>query len=127
MPTGLDDSGLSRDPSVIEAYRADPYVHGTASFRLGKDGAEGADWVLAHAGELRLPMLVFHGSADPIAYPSGSRELVDAVPADVDCTLKIYDGLLHEPHNEPEQQEVRTDVIAWLDEHVEALAPAAGD
>ncbi len=35
-----------------------------------------------------------------------------------DKTLKIYEGLYHEILNEPEQDEVKTDMIAWLDAHV---------
>jgi alpha-beta hydrolase superfamily lysophospholipase len=115
IPSGLDDSGLSRDPKVIEAYRADPLVHDKASLALGKDGAEGASWALAHAGEFDLPLLMFHGSDDPVTYARGSEEFASAVPGDV--TLRIYEGLYHEPHNEPEQDEVLTDVVAWLDAH----------
>jgi alpha-beta hydrolase superfamily lysophospholipase len=115
IPSGLDDTGLSRDPAVIEAYRADPLVHDKGSFALARDGAAGADWVLAHAGDFTLPLLMFHGSADPIAYARGTEEFADKVPGEV--TVHIYEGLLHEPHNEPEKDEVLTDVVAWLDEH----------
>ncbi len=116
IPTGLDDSGLSRDPAVIEAYRADPYVHDKASLALGKDGAEGADYALAHAAELHYPLLMIHGSADPVAYARGTEEFAGQVTGDV--TVRIYDGLMHELHNEPEQDEVLADVVAWLDAHV---------
>jgi alpha-beta hydrolase superfamily lysophospholipase len=34
MENGLDLSGLSRDPSILEAYVADPLVHGKVSARL---------------------------------------------------------------------------------------------
>jgi alpha-beta hydrolase superfamily lysophospholipase len=117
IPSGLDDSGLSRDPAVIEAYRDDPLVHDKASFALGKDGAEGADWALAHAGDFTLPLLMLHGSDDPIAYVRGTEEVASQVSGDV--TVEIYEGLLHEPHNEPEQDEVLGDIVAWLDAHAE--------
>lgn len=116
IPSGLDDSGLSRDPAVLEAYRADPLVHDKASFALGRDGAAGADWALAHAGDFTLPLLMIHGSADPIAYARGTEEFASNVDGDV--TVKIYEGLLHEPHNEPEKDEVLGDVVDWLDAHV---------
>jgi alpha-beta hydrolase superfamily lysophospholipase len=116
IPSGLDDSGLSRDPEVIEAYRADPLTHDKASFALGKDGAQGANWALDHAGDFSLPLLMIHGSDDPIAYVRGTEEFASKVPGDV--TVKVYEGLLHEPHNEPEQDEVLADIVAWLDAHV---------
>jgi alpha-beta hydrolase superfamily lysophospholipase len=116
IPSGLDDSGLSRDPEVIEAYRADPLTHDKASFALGKDGAEGANWALAHAGDFTLPLLMIHGSDDPIAYVRGTEEFASKVEGDV--TVKVYEGLLHEPHNEPEQDEVLADIVDWLDAHL---------
>lgn len=117
IPSGLDDSGLSRDPDVIEAYRADPLVHDKGSFALAKAGKEGADWALAHASDFSLPLLMLHGSDDPIVYARGTEEFASKVQGDV--TVEIYEGLLHEPHNEPEQDEVLADIVAWLDAHAE--------
>ncbi|HEX6887692.1 MAG TPA: alpha/beta hydrolase [Candidatus Nanopelagicales bacterium] len=115
IPTGLDDNGLSRDPEVVQAYRADPLVHDKGSLALGKDGAVGADWALANAERFDLPLLMFHGSADPITYARGTQEFASKVRGDV--TVRIYDGLYHECHNEPEQAQVLDDVVAWLDAH----------
>jgi acylglycerol lipase len=116
IPSGLDDAGLSRDPAVIAAYRADPLVHDKGSFALGKGSSEGADWALAHAGDFTLPLLMLHGSDDPIVYARGTEEFASKVKGDV--TVQMYEGLLHEPHNEPEKDEVLADVVAWLDAHL---------
>ena len=35
-----------------------------------------------------------------------------------DVILKLWDGLYHEIHNEPEQAEVFKVMIAWLDKHL---------
>ena len=35
-----------------------------------------------------------------------------------DKTLKVYDGLHLEIFNEPEHEQVLSDVAAWLDEHL---------
>lgn len=116
MPTGLDDSGLSRDPAVLEAYRADPLVHDRASFALGRDAAIGAEWALANAAQLRVPVLLIHGSDDQVTYASGTEQFARAATGDV--TVTIYDGLLHETHNEPEKATVLADIVAWLDAHL---------
>lgn len=116
MPSGLDDSGISRDPAVVAAYRADPLVHDKASLALGRDGAVFAAWTLEHAGEFPLPLLLLHGTADPLIYLAGSEEFARKAPGDV--TLKRYEGLYHEVHNEPEQAEVLADVVGWLDAHL---------
>jgi alpha-beta hydrolase superfamily lysophospholipase len=118
MPTGLDDSGISRDPAVVAAYRADPLVHDKASLALGRDGSVYAAWTLEHAGEFpqSVPLLLLHGTADRLVYAAGSEEFARKVPGDV--TLKRYEGLYHEVHNEPEQAEVLADVVGWLDAHL---------
>ena len=49
-----------------------------------------------------------------LAYASGARELAALAPGV--CTLQVYDGLSHEVHNEPEQEQVFADVLAWIEQ-----------
>ena len=65
---------------------------------------------------LTMPLFVLHGTADRLV-PSAAREVVRAHAGSSDLTLRMYDGLFHEPHNEPEKDEVLGDVVAWLDAH----------
>jgi alpha-beta hydrolase superfamily lysophospholipase len=118
IPTGLDDTGLSRDPETIRAYREDPFTHDRASLALGRDGATAADWALANAARFHVPLLMVHGSEDPIAYVRGTEEFAAGVGGEV--TVHVYEGLLHEPHNEPERDQVISDIIEWLDERIAA-------
>jgi len=115
LPSGLDADGISRDPAVVAAYRADPLVHDKASLGFGRDAITAADSALAGAAGFPVPLLLLHGGADRLTYPAGSRAFAAAL-GPTTCTLKIYDGLFHELHNEPEQAEVLSDVIRWLDE-----------
>ena len=65
---------------------------------------------------IRLPLLVMHGEADPTTPKSGS-ELLYNQASSPDKTLKLYAGLYHEIHNEPEKETVLADITAWLDAH----------
>jgi alpha-beta hydrolase superfamily lysophospholipase len=65
---------------------------------------------------LTMPLLVLHGTADRLVPPAAS-EVVRAHAGSPDLTLKVYEGLFHEPHNEPEKDDVLDDVVTWLDEH----------
>lgn len=113
----LDATGVSRDPDVVERYLADPLVFkGKLTARLLDELLGQADAVLAHAGEIRLPILLLHGEADQLTAPSGSIALHETVASD-DKTLKIYPGLFHEIFNEPEKEQVLADMYAWLDQH----------
>jgi acylglycerol lipase len=67
---------------------------------------------LEHAAEFPLPLLLMHGGADPICSAQASREF--AAAAGPRCTLKIWDGLYHEIHNEPEQARVFAYLLDWL-------------
>jgi len=113
MPTGLDAKLISRDPAVVERYVNDPLVHGTATLAMAKYTIEAIPWAYAHASEWDLPVLIMHGDADAIAYVSGSEEFASKIAQD--CTLKIWPGLWHETHNEPEKEQVLAYALGWLD------------
>ncbi|MBC7233600.1 MAG: lysophospholipase [Chloroflexi bacterium] len=114
----LDPRGLSHDPKVVDAYVHDPLVHNRVSARLGMDMIWTGAWALEHAAEFPLPLLLMHGAEDPICSPQASREFAARVPGD--CTFKMWDGLYHETHNEPEQQQVLDVIIEWLGKHSES-------
>jgi alpha-beta hydrolase superfamily lysophospholipase len=80
---------------------------------MGKYTLEAIEWIFEHAFEFPLPLLLVHGSADALAYPSGSQKFADLMSKD--CTLKLWDGLYHETHNEPEKEEVLAFTRQWMD------------
>ncbi len=113
LPSGLDVDLLSRDPEVVRRYKSDPFVHEMASLGFARHSLKAIDWVFAHAAEFNLPLLIMHGAADQIAYCKGSQEFASRVLAP--HTLKIWNGLYHEIHNEPEQGEVFKELLGWLE------------
>lgn len=120
----LDASGVSRDPAVVDAYRADPLVYGgKIGARLGKEFMDAMAVAQADAPKIRLPILIQHGAADRLTAPAGSRYLFDNV-ASLDKRLEIYPGLFHEIYNEPEQGAVLGDLIEWFDAHVKERGAA---
>lgn len=112
IPTGLDANGISRDPGVVRAYKDDPLVHDVATLSGARVGIGAVDRAFAHAGEFSTPLLIMHGTADRVTYVRGSQEFAALVPEN--CTQKFWDGLYHEIHNEPEQNEVLAFMIDWM-------------
>jgi acylglycerol lipase len=113
----LDLGGISRDPEVVEAYRRDPLNHlGKIRARTGTEMMTAIQAMPERLGSLTLPLFVIGGSADRIVSPTVG-ELVRSSVGSADLTVKVYDGLYHEPHNEPEQAEVLGHIVAWLDAH----------
>ena len=110
--SGLETSSLSRDPEVVRAYEEDPLVHDKISARLFVAMYESGLWALENAKDFPLPLLLVHGSADKITSAEASREFAEKAGENV--TLKIWDGLYHETHNEPEKEDVFKELIVWL-------------
>ena len=119
IPTGLDPSTISRDPAVVQKYVNDPLVHGKSSLGLGKATLDAVNLCFTRAKDFSLPLLVMHGKRDTLVYPSGSEDFAKlAGETNKDVTLKLWDGLYHEIHNEPEQEEVFKVMIKWLGKHL---------
>ena len=120
VPSGLDTAILSHDRDVVKKYVNDPLVHDKASLGFGKSAIKAIEFCFAHAQEFKPPLLIMHGADDKLAYPSGSEDFAKlAGENNQDVTLKLWDGLYHEVHNEPEKAEVFKVMIEWLDKHLE--------
>lgn len=111
LPNPVELEHLSRDAAVGAAYDADPLVYQKATARLALESFAAQDRILKRLDQVVTPTLVIHGAEDTLVPPSASAPLaaVDSVDR------KVYPGLRHELHNEPEQIQVLSEVAAWLD------------
>lgn len=107
----LDANGLSRDKSIVQAYIDDPLVHDYISVNLFVSASMAGEEALAKAHELATKSLVIHGSNDPITSAVALQEF--ASRANVD--FKLWDDMLHEPHNEIGKEKVLEYVLNWMD------------
>ncbi len=117
QPSGLETAALSRDVEVVRAYVNDPLVHDKISARLFVDMFDTGLWALDHAAELSLPLLLMHGGADRITSLEASEQF--ATSAGDKVALRIWKGLYHEIHNEPEQDEVFAFTIDWMNSQLQ--------
>lgn len=116
-PVGIDDSAISSDPAVVADYRADPLVHhGKPTLALGAAIYAQMDTLPPRAAELRLPLLVQHGSDDRLTDPAGTRRL-DEASGSPDTTVRWYEGLWHEIYHEPGRDAPLADLRHWLAGH----------
>ncbi len=111
----LPADAVSRDPSVVARYAADPLVHHKAiPARTLVELLEAMQGFPAGAPGLRLPTLVLHGTADKLVPLAATRRVYQAFGTR-DCVVKLYDGLYHEVFNEPERERVTADLFRWLE------------
>jgi acylglycerol lipase len=114
----LDTAAISHDPEVVKAYENDPLVfHEKTPARLGGEMLKTIARINAEIGKITLPFITVQGSKDLLANPGGSQMLYDKAGSK-DKTLKIYEGLYHEVHNESEREVMFKDVENWLAAHV---------
>ncbi len=70
----IDAALLSRDPAIVEANRNDPLVHhGSIPARTGAEILLAMARIERGRAGLRVPLLVYHGTADKLTEPDGSR------------------------------------------------------
>ncbi|MGV9709128.1 alpha/beta hydrolase [Gordonia sp. NPDC003424] len=124
-PARTEYDWLSRDENIVDAYVAD------ALCGFGIDAASGkamfvearavADPVRIKDMSDTLPILIAVGDQDPVNGGLAlSNLLLDHYSAGdlKDVQLKVYEGARHEILNETNRDEVRADLIAWIDSKV---------
>lgn len=109
----IEAKALSHDPAMVQAYIDDPLVFKTFNARWFFQTRQAQEEVLERAAEIRLPVLMLLGSADPIADPERGRQVFERLGS-ADKTLKVYDGFLHEVFNETGRERVIRDLVEWL-------------
>ena len=118
IPLGSPLSSISHDPAWLEATKADPYFIQTLSARIAIEQLNTNAWILAQASFPAVPLLIMQGTADQHVDPKVNIEFAGRLKGDV--TLKVWEGLGHELHNEVEasRAEVLAFVKGWIDKHV---------
>ena len=117
LDSGLDRTYLSRDKSVVDAYNADPLIFGKVTVRLGAYMVYTREYIKKHAAEISDSLLIMVGSGEHIVSKPEIDSFVSSIPQ---VTYKVWDGLYHELHNEPEKEEVFAYTLSWIKDHMKS-------
>ena len=114
----IDHHLVSRDKDVQQAYDRDPlvYRHGLKA-RLGAELIRSTQLIQKLAENFSYPVLLLQGGEDKLVDPTAAPWFYEKISSS-DRTLKVYPELFHEVLNEPEKEQVRRDILTWLDAHV---------
>ncbi len=124
----VDPRAVSRDPAEVAAYRFDPLVHHRRlPVRTIAEAGVAIETLPERLPQLRLPLLVLHGSEDRIVPPAGGRLAYERAGSS-DKALRLYAGFYHDLFKEPagERQRVLDDLVAWLMDHSAPRATRTG-
>lgn len=114
LETGMDLSGLARDPGVIEQVLSDPLFHQRATARLSTEVTAAIARVQEGAAAFALPLLVLHGSDDRMVPPAGSRAFAARAPS-AGTQLIVYPGAYHALFADVGREQVLADVAGWIE------------
>ena len=119
LQVGMDLTGLARDPAVVQAVVSDPLFHRRGTARLSTEVTAAIARVHALAGNLSVPLLILHGSADRMVPPDGSREFFAKVRFP-DREFQEYPGAYHGLFADTGYQQVLQDLEHWMIAHTPA-------
>jgi alpha-beta hydrolase superfamily lysophospholipase len=113
VKTGMDLSGLARDPAVRETVLADPLFHRYGTARLSTEVVRTIEAVQEAAPRFPLPVLILHGSSDRMVPPEGSRAFIARV-GHPDHELREYPGAYHVLFADVDREQVMDDLERWI-------------
>lgn len=111
---------LSRDPAVAAAFMADPYTTEVSLPKLfGLPDTLRLLGRPARGLPPELPVLIMSGTECAVGGERSVRRLAEAYVRRSglrDVEVIVYEGARHEPFNETNREEVRADLVRWLDD-----------
>ncbi len=117
---------LSRDSEQVDKYMADPWCGFTCTSGFYKDMTTGLVWIHKKANIAavpeNLPILFIDGTGDPVGgYGKTVEKLYNIYKANgiKNVTLKLYEDARHELFNETNREEIKTDVLLWIDKVID--------
>ncbi|MGV9103323.1 MAG: alpha/beta hydrolase [Promethearchaeia archaeon] len=111
---GINYEDLTRNQEVVEAHRKDPLRFDKITPRFGMSALNVQQEAYESAEMIRLPVLMQQAKADKLVSPEKSKEFFDNI-ASKDKTWKLYEGFYHEIFEEPDNEQVLSDLYSWLD------------
>jgi alpha-beta hydrolase superfamily lysophospholipase len=122
-PNSTGYEWLSRDEEIGREFLNDPNNFPyTAIQVLGITNTAKLMGVPSKKIDSHVPIFIMTGSEDPLGGEKGNKKLLDAYRkvGVHDVELVVYHGARHEVFNEVNKQEVLDDLVAWLDDRLDA-------
>lgn len=109
---------VSRDPEALVAKYSDPLVYtGSIRVRTGHEILRITSYLQRNTRKLKVPFFLLHGTADTLTDPDASLKLFEEASSE-DKSIKLLPGYLHDLLFEPEREEIKRDIIEWLNSRV---------
>jgi len=117
LPSDLDVNAISRDKSEIVAYELDPLVHDRVSTGYSLEIMKQGEWAIEHAPEMKIPMLLMHGTNDRLTSHLASEEFASKASDTVEIVL--FKGGFHELHHDLEKEKMLEKIRRWIESQIQ--------
>jgi len=113
MSTGLGNSLYRSNPLQSELDSQDPLLHNRISaamfFAMRNEGERS---LREARRQLRVPVLLMHGTEDAVTSFAASRELAETLRGQ--CEFVAWEGGWHELHHDVDREEVLERIVGWI-------------
>ncbi len=117
VSSGIKSNQMSTDSELVMDRENDPLMHGKISVRLFNQIQARTESLMNDSLNIRIPILLAHGLADPITNPETTRKWAEKyTPL---TTFIGYENALHELHNEPIAKDLFNEIINFIDKSIE--------
>ena len=124
-PNRTGSDWLSRDGASVDAFLSDPLCGFRPTVGMFRDMLGGIRFIGDPANTAKMdpatPILFLSGDHDPVGSMGRGVRRVEKLFRDAGCrdvTVKLYPGGRHEILNETNRDEVRRDLLDWLEIHL---------
>jgi alpha-beta hydrolase superfamily lysophospholipase len=116
MTNELNPNDISRIPEEVSAYSNDPLVHNKISANYSIKFIETGQWALDHASNLKIPVLLLHGTGDKIIDYKATEFF--AKNSNSLATLALFKDGYHELHHDLCREEFLTTITEWINQQL---------
>lgn len=118
---GITAQDLTRNDEVIEETENDALMLKKVTYHWYNLVSETMKETMEHIKDIKsLPTLIMFGTEDIISDISATKELKDKLATN-ELYYKVWNGLYHEIHNEPERDQVMRYVLTFLNNSINTM------
>lgn len=116
----LKTEDFSRDPQAVQSMLDDPLIaHEVQPTRTVAELVRADERLKREFPQIKLPLLILHGTADKVTKPGGSQLFYDTAGS-ADKTLNLYKGHAHDLLNDVDREKVMADITGWIEKRLPA-------
>ncbi len=117
VESGISYSDASRNPENVKKQESDPLRFSMVTPRFGMEVLKVSKEAFRSAPDIIMPVMLQQAGVDSLVYPEKSKEFFENLGS-ADKTWRLYEGLYHQLHEEPEKEQVLGDLYGWLDKRL---------